>query len=354
MDPGLLFLAALLILVVLGIVVLLPIKRDQTRRDRLQGWAQRQGWRYLPRDDRWGRRLRGTPFGTGSRRRAGPVILGRVGQYPFAAFDYRYTPDDSPPGRSGWDPLDGLVRPSPVRFSVVALVLPAGLPWLEVTAGAPPRPRRSFPLTGGLPLNGGLPLTGSLPLVGARPRVAGPPRTAGPRAAGLPPGRMGVVHAGNLDARRARADGAGQRFGAVGGGSGPEADGDSPDPFGADRFPGAEALRGSWDGEPVTVHTDSAGFDRRFHVRTTDPDYARDLLHPEATAALLDVAGLGFRVDGRWLVGWWDGPHAPEDVAECVDGLARFAGLIPRFVWADHGYDREQWSRRGRGGGAGA
>lgn len=90
------------------------------REKRLRAFAAQIGWTYVGTDPTLRDRWQGTPFGTGSGRRASEVLVGRYGGRPAVSFAYRYTTG------SGDDRQTH-------TFHVVALSLPVWLPGLQLT-----------------------------------------------------------------------------------------------------------------------------------------------------------------------------------------------------------------------------
>ena len=97
---------------------------EQQRRARYLAFAAERGWTYTPRDDSWVDRFEGSPFGRGSSRRATHVLRGEFAGRDMVAFHYRYLTRSH----------NGQQQTTQThKFTVVALALPASLPWLELT-----------------------------------------------------------------------------------------------------------------------------------------------------------------------------------------------------------------------------
>src|SRR5690242_6387997 len=82
-----------------GLLAYQSWRKDQRRRQALQTWAAKNGYSYVPEDDRWCERWNGNPFGEGDHRRAKNIVTGTA-KAPFAAFDYSYQTHSSD-GRGG-------------------------------------------------------------------------------------------------------------------------------------------------------------------------------------------------------------------------------------------------------------
>jgi hypothetical protein len=105
------------------------------RRQALAAYAASNGWSFVDEDDALCSRWRGSPFGTGDRRRARNVLSGTSGGRAFVGFDYQYDTESS--SGVGAGSVMGTTMNSRQRtthhFFVVAVALPTFLPTLEVT-----------------------------------------------------------------------------------------------------------------------------------------------------------------------------------------------------------------------------
>jgi hypothetical protein len=113
----------LISLLVMAIAVAFIYRRWQatrTRADLVEDLATKHGWSYNANEpglvDKWP----GDPFGKGVDRKATNVLRGSWDDRKFVAFDYSYRPAGARSGKEPW------------RFGVVAMQLPAELPFLEV------------------------------------------------------------------------------------------------------------------------------------------------------------------------------------------------------------------------------
>ena len=107
-----------------GLLAYQSWRKDQRRRQALQTWAAKNGYSYVPEDDRWCERWNGNPFGEGDHRRAKNIVTGTA-KAPFAAFDYSYQTHSSD-GRGGSSTTTH-------HYAVTALEFSTFLPTLQVT-----------------------------------------------------------------------------------------------------------------------------------------------------------------------------------------------------------------------------
>lgn len=122
-DSGVLLLPMLMPLLVFllaGGLLWFAWQQNKKRQAAAQAFAASRGWAYTPNVpslvDRW----RSAPFGIGSSRRASNVLTGDFHGRQVVSFDYQYTTGS---GKSR----------STSYFHVVALSLPAALPWLRLS-----------------------------------------------------------------------------------------------------------------------------------------------------------------------------------------------------------------------------
>jgi len=100
-------------------------KQEQARRAQLMQWCATSGYTYQPRDDQWCHRWSGTPFNDGDHRQAHNVVVGRMGEQPFAAFDYSFETHSTD--------SKGNTTTTTHRYAVASFQLPTALPRLQVT-----------------------------------------------------------------------------------------------------------------------------------------------------------------------------------------------------------------------------
>jgi hypothetical protein len=84
------------------------------------------------------------------------------------------------------------------------------------------------------------------------------------------------------------------------------------------------------------VAFESEAFNRAFTVRTDDPKFASDVIHPRTMEWLLATTTRGWTVQQRVVVFEVE-KHDQLLVDACEATLRGWLGRIPRFVWADHG-----------------
>ncbi len=84
------------------------------------------------------------------------------------------------------------------------------------------------------------------------------------------------------------------------------------------------------------VAFESEAFNRAFTVRTDDPKFASDVIHPRTMEWLLATMPRGWTVQQRVVVFEVE-KHDQLLVDACEATLRGWLGRIPRFVWADHG-----------------
>jgi hypothetical protein len=82
------------------------------------------------------------------------------------------------------------------------------------------------------------------------------------------------------------------------------------------------------------VAFESSDFNREFTVRTDDPKFASDVIHPRTMEWLLAVRPRGWTLGGQ-VVMFEVEDHDLLLVDACGEVLRGWLGRIPRFVWAD-------------------
>jgi hypothetical protein len=117
----------LLFLAFLGLMVVLVVvgyQQAKKRREGLAAFAAARGWVYRQDDPSLVSRFNGSPFGTGSTRRATNCLYGAHAERPMVAFDYSYTTSSG----------SGDKRTTTThRYSVVAMNLGVVVPPLAVS-----------------------------------------------------------------------------------------------------------------------------------------------------------------------------------------------------------------------------
>jgi hypothetical protein len=94
------------------------------------------------------------------------------------------------------------------------------------------------------------------------------------------------------------------------------------------------SVNGRQLGHKVAFESDA--FNRAFTVRTDDPKFASDVIHPRTMEWLLATAPRGWTVQGSVVVFEVE-KHDQLLVDACEATLRGWLGRIPRFVWDDHG-----------------
>jgi hypothetical protein len=110
-----------LLLVIAASVIMVRRWRSAQARTSLVGdLAVVKGWSFNANEPGLVGKWPGEPFGRGEDQQARNVLRGSWDGRKFIAFDYSYQPFSVRSGKQPW------------RFGVVAMQLPAALPWLEV------------------------------------------------------------------------------------------------------------------------------------------------------------------------------------------------------------------------------
>jgi hypothetical protein len=92
------------------------------------------------------------------------------------------------------------------------------------------------------------------------------------------------------------------------------------------------SVGGGWSGKKVRFESEE--FNDRFPVRTADPKFASDLIHPRTMEFLLAVRPPGFRIEGSQMRFSVD-KHDTQVIGFCADFAHEFFGRVPSFVWKD-------------------
>jgi hypothetical protein len=88
------------------------------------------------------------------------------------------------------------------------------------------------------------------------------------------------------------------------------------------------------------IEFESDDFNRAFRVKSDNPKFASDLLHPRMMELLLARGrGIEWRLMGWDMLTWRKGRLAIPDLLERSSLLCRIVQGIPSFVWKDRGYD---------------
>ena len=89
---------------------------------------------------------------------------------------------------------------------------------------------------------------------------------------------------------------------------------------------------GGWGGKKVRF--ESEDFNDRFTVRTDNPKFASDVIHPRTMEFLMAVQPPGFRIEGNGMRFSVD-KHDTELIGFCADFAHEFFARVPSFVWKD-------------------
>jgi hypothetical protein len=69
-------------------------------------------------------------------------------------------------------------------------------------------------------------------------------------------------------------------------------------------------------------------------VRTDNPTFASDVIHPRTMEFLMAVQPPGFRIEGDAMRFSVD-KHDTQSIGFCADFAHEFFGRVPSFVWKD-------------------
>jgi hypothetical protein len=92
------------------------------------------------------------------------------------------------------------------------------------------------------------------------------------------------------------------------------------------------SVGGGGGGEKVRFESEQ--FNDRFTVRTADPKFASDVIHPRTMEFLMAVQPPGFRIEGGVMRFAVD-RHDTRLIGVCADFAHEFFGCVPPFVWRD-------------------
>lgn len=92
------------------------------------------------------------------------------------------------------------------------------------------------------------------------------------------------------------------------------------------------SVGGGWGGKKVRFESEE--FNDRFTVRTDNPKFASDVIHPRTMEFLTAVQPPGFRIEGNGMRFSVD-KHDTELIGFCADFAHEFFGRVPSFVWKD-------------------
>ena len=92
------------------------------------------------------------------------------------------------------------------------------------------------------------------------------------------------------------------------------------------------SVGGGWGGKKIRFESEE--FNDRFTVRTNDPKFASDVIHPRTMEFLTAVEPPGFRVEGDVMRFQVD-KHDTQLIGFCADFAHEFFSRVPSFVWKD-------------------
>lgn len=75
-------------------------------------------------------------------------------------------------------------------------------------------------------------------------------------------------------------------------------------------------------------------FDAAFHVRTTSPQLAHDVLHPAMTDLLAGYQDRAWRLQDDSLLMFRSGSHSPQEIDRVLWSMKAILDQVPAFVWA--------------------
>lgn len=110
----------LLVIGLAGVLLWFAWHQNKKRRAAAQAFAASRGWAYTPSVPGLVNRWHSAPFRIGSSRRASNVLTGTFHDRQVVSFDYQYTTGSGKNRSTSY-------------FHVVALSLPAALPWLRLS-----------------------------------------------------------------------------------------------------------------------------------------------------------------------------------------------------------------------------
>jgi hypothetical protein len=90
------------------------------------------------------------------------------------------------------------------------------------------------------------------------------------------------------------------------------------------------SVGGGWGGKKVRFESEE--FNDRFTVRTDNPKFASDVIHPRTMEFLMAAQPPGFRIAGNRMRFSVD-KHDTQLIGFCADFAHEFFGHVPSFVW---------------------
>ena len=92
------------------------------------------------------------------------------------------------------------------------------------------------------------------------------------------------------------------------------------------------SFEGGWGGQKVRFESEE--FNGRFTVRTSEPKFAYDVIHPRTMEWLMADPPPGFKIEGQ-VMRFSVSKHDTEIIGSCADFAHAFFARVPSFVWKD-------------------
>jgi hypothetical protein len=92
------------------------------------------------------------------------------------------------------------------------------------------------------------------------------------------------------------------------------------------------SVNGPWNGKKVRFESEE--FNKAFTVRTDEPKFASDVIHPRTMEYLMRVQPPGFVINGA-LLRFEVSEHDTVTIGICADFAHEFLSRVPSFVWRD-------------------
>ncbi|GAB2980262.1 hypothetical protein [Actinotalea caeni] len=119
-GPDVFMIVVLVFLALAGGLIWLSYQQRKKAREAARAFAQARGWTFTPDAPQLSQRWRSEPFGRGHSRRSSNAVAGTFHGRHVVSFEYQYT-------------VGSGKNRSTYFYHVVALSLPAALPWLQLT-----------------------------------------------------------------------------------------------------------------------------------------------------------------------------------------------------------------------------
>lgn len=94
------------------------------------------------------------------------------------------------------------------------------------------------------------------------------------------------------------------------------------------------SINGGWGGRKVKFELEE--FNNAYTVRTSDPKFASDVLHPRTMEYVMSAAPPGLEIEGQ-LVRFLPDEHDTLLIGRCADFVHELLARVPSFVWHDRG-----------------